>query len=41
MLSPPINRWNGQMPYVLGGTGDDPFFQQPVSTVAQENQTKP
>src|SRR6266571_4888823 len=36
-----INRWNGQMPYALGGTGDDPFFQQPVSTVAQENQTKP
>jgi prohibitin 2 len=35
-----INRWNGQMPYALGGTGDDPFFQQPVSTVAQENQTK-
>src|SRR2546427_1655577 len=23
-----INRWNGQMPYALGGTGDDPFFQQ-------------
>src|SRR2546430_4560297 len=35
-----INRWNGRMPYALGGTGDDPFFQQPVSTVAQENQTK-
>jgi prohibitin 2 len=35
-----INRWNGQMPYALGGTGDDPFFQQPVSTVAQQNQTK-
>jgi len=36
-----INRWNGQLPYALGGTGDVPFFQQPVSTVAQENQTKP
>src|SRR6266496_1555946 len=36
-----INRWNGQMPYALGGTGDDPFFQQPVSTLAQQNQTKP
>jgi len=36
-----INRWNGQMPYALGGTGDDPFFQQPVSTVVQQNQTKP
>src|SRR6266571_2209566 len=36
-----INRWNGHLPYALGGTGDDPFFQQPVSTVAQENQTKP
>src|SRR2546425_9445801 len=35
-----INRWNGQMPYALGGTGDDPFFQQPVSTLAQQNQTK-
>ena len=35
-----INRWNGQMPYALGGTGDDPFFQQPVSTVTQQNQTK-
>src|SRR3989442_1425245 len=36
-----INRWNGQMPYALGGTGDDPFFQQPVSTLAHQNQTKP
>jgi len=35
-----INRWNGQVPYALVGTGDDPFFQQPVSTVAQQNQTK-
>ena len=35
-----INRWNGQLPYALGGTGDVPFFQQPVSTVVQQNQTK-
>jgi prohibitin 2 len=35
-----INRWNGHLPYALGDTGDDPFFQQPVSTVAQQNQTK-
>ena len=24
-----INRWNGQMPYALGGTGGFPFFQLP------------
>src|SRR2546425_10035307 len=35
-----INRWNGLLPYALGGTGDVPFFQQPVSTLAQQNQTK-
>src|SRR5437660_24845 len=35
-----INRWNGHLPYALGGTGDDHFFQQPVSTVAEQNQTK-
>jgi len=37
-----INRWNGQLPYALGGTGTGgvPFFQQPVTTVVQQNQTK-
>jgi len=35
-----INRWDGQLPYALAGTGGVPFFQQPVSTVAQQNQTK-
>ena len=38
-----INRWNGQMPYSLGGSGV-PFFQLPTPTTqqqsAQSNQTK-
>src|SRR5437867_10540632 len=38
-----INRWNGQMPYALGGSGV-PFFQLPTPTTqqqsAQSNQTR-
>src|SRR5689334_23267849 len=38
-----INRWNGQMPYALGG-GGFPFFQLPLQAQAlkqlQQNQTK-
>ena len=38
-----INRWNGQMPYSLGGSGV-PFFQLPTPTTqqqsAQSNQTR-
>ena len=37
-----INRWNGQMPYSLGGSGAFPFFQLPVqqqSSLPQQNQT--
>jgi len=38
-----INRWNGQMPYALGG-GGFPFFQAPVQSQVlkqpQQNQTK-
>lgn len=26
-----INRWNGQLPYALGGNGEVPFFQLPVT----------
>jgi prohibitin 2 len=38
-----INRWNGQMPYSLGGSGGAfPFFQLPVQPQQQsaQNQTK-
>ena len=38
-----INRWNGQMPYSLGGSGGAfPFFQLPVQPQQQQllqNQT--
>jgi regulator of protease activity HflC (stomatin/prohibitin superfamily) len=33
-----LNRWNGQMPYAFG-SGAFPFFQLPVTTIAQ-NQTQ-
>ena len=40
-----INRWNGQMPYALGGSGAVPFFQLPLQrqpqTQSQLNQTIP
>ena len=41
-----INRWNGQLPYSLGGQGALPFFQLPQSTSSplqqqqQQNQSK-
>jgi prohibitin 2 len=36
-----LNRWNGQMPYSLGGQGVLPFFQLPQSQLlAKQNQTK-
>jgi prohibitin 2 len=38
-----INRWNGQMPYSLGGSGAFPFFQlpvQPPQQQSQQNQTR-
>jgi regulator of protease activity HflC (stomatin/prohibitin superfamily) len=39
-----INRWNGQMPYSLGGGGAFPFFQLPLQPQQQQsssqNQTK-
>jgi prohibitin 2 len=40
-----INRWNGKMPYALGGSGAVPFFQLPVQQsqsmqYSQQNQTK-
>jgi prohibitin 2 len=38
-----INRWNGQMPYSLGGSGAFPFFQlpvQPQQQQLQQNQTR-
>src|SRR5919109_1882775 len=36
-----INRWNGQMPYSLGGSGGVPFFQLPAPIQQQEqNQTR-
>ena len=41
-----INRWNGQLPYSLGGGGALPFFQLPQSTSSplqqqqQQNQSK-
>jgi regulator of protease activity HflC (stomatin/prohibitin superfamily) len=43
-----INRWNGKMPYALGGSGAVPFFQLPVQQQqqsqslqhSQQNQTK-
>ena len=39
-----INRWNGQMPYSLGGSGAFPFFQLPVQPQqqqqSQQNQTR-
>src|ERR671931_489285 len=36
-----INKWNGQMPYSLGGSGAFPFFQLPVQpqSLPQQNQT--
>jgi prohibitin 2 len=33
-----INRWNGQMPYSLGGSGAFPFFQLPVQPQQQSQQ---
>jgi prohibitin 2 len=33
-----INRWNGQMPYSLGGSGAFPFFQLPVQPQQQQQQ---
>jgi prohibitin 2 len=33
-----INRWNGQMPYSLGGSGAFPFFQIPVQPQQQSQQ---
>jgi regulator of protease activity HflC (stomatin/prohibitin superfamily) len=33
-----INRWNGQLPYALGGGGGVPFFQLPNTST--QNQTK-
>ena len=37
-----INRWNGKMPYALGGSGAVPFFQLPVQqSQRQLNQTIP
>jgi prohibitin 2 len=30
-----INRWNGQMPYALGGSGAAPFFQLPLQQQSQ------
>lgn len=37
-----INRWNGKMPYALGGSGAVPFFQLPVQqSQSQLNQTMP
>jgi regulator of protease activity HflC (stomatin/prohibitin superfamily) len=36
-----INRWNGQLPYALGGTGGLPFFQLPMTKQSQtQNQTQ-
>jgi len=40
-----INRWNGKMPYSLGGSGAVPFFQLPAQQsqslqYSQQNQTK-
>jgi regulator of protease activity HflC (stomatin/prohibitin superfamily) len=36
-----INRWNGQLPYALGGTGGVPFFQLPLARQAPaQNQTQ-
>ena len=36
-----INRWNGQMPYALGGGGAIPFFQLPARAPPQiQNQTQ-
>ncbi len=37
-----INRWNGQMPYSLGGSGAFPFFQLPLQPQQQpqQNQTR-
>jgi prohibitin 2 len=36
-----INKWNGQMPYALGGSGGFPFFQLPIQpqSLPQQNQT--
>jgi prohibitin 2 len=38
-----INRWNGQMPYALGGSsgGAVPFFQLPSQPQRQQPQTQP
>jgi regulator of protease activity HflC (stomatin/prohibitin superfamily) len=36
-----INRWNGQLPYALGGAGGVPFFQLPLARQANtQNQTQ-
>jgi regulator of protease activity HflC (stomatin/prohibitin superfamily) len=36
-----INRWNGQIPYALGGGGAIPFFQLPARAPPQiQNQTQ-
>jgi prohibitin 2 len=37
-----INKWNGQMPYALGGSGGFPFFQLPIQpqSLPQQNQTR-
>jgi regulator of protease activity HflC (stomatin/prohibitin superfamily) len=36
-----INRWNGQLPYALGGTGGVPFFQLPLARQSHpQNQTQ-
>ena len=33
-----INKWNGQMPYALGGSGGFPFFQLPLQPQQQQQQ---
>jgi regulator of protease activity HflC (stomatin/prohibitin superfamily) len=36
-----VNRWNGQLPFALGGTGGVPFFQLPLARqVNDQNQTQ-
>jgi regulator of protease activity HflC (stomatin/prohibitin superfamily) len=36
-----VNRWNGQLPFALGGTGGVPFFQLPLARqVNAQNQTQ-
>ena len=36
-----INRWNGQLPYSLGGQGAVPFFQLPQSRSSPLQQQQP